>query len=127
MGLSTLIIREIPFNSVQFLIYEWLKGTDYNNHSKRSKWQNMLNGAIAGGVSAFITTPFDVAKTRLMTQYSKDELQYKSLIQTINLIRQSEGMMKLLSGWKLRVLYNSVGGMIFFGTYEFFSEKLIKA
>lgn len=67
IGLSTLISREIPFDATQFLLYEWLKGADYNPEVKRSQWRNMLNGAIAGGVSAFITTPIDVAKTRLMT------------------------------------------------------------
>ena len=32
---------------------------------------HLVHGAIAGAIASFLTTPIDVAKTRLMTQYGE--------------------------------------------------------
>ena len=110
-GIFTLIYREIPFDTIQMLIYEYLKGgRDLNVQT------SMLNGAFAGGVSAFITTPIDVVKTRLMTDGGKGV--YKSFSQSLKLIAAQDGIAKLWSGWHVRVFYTTIGGMMFFGTFE---------
>lgn len=57
-------MREIPFSSIQFPIYEKLKLFNGNDNYMKS----MMNGAIAGGIAAFLTTPCDVLKSKLMTQ-----------------------------------------------------------
>ena len=76
-GYLSFIMREIPFSSIQFPIYEVLKMTQIKLLAFRtSKSQaevelpgfiNALNGAIAGSFAGFTVTPFDVLKTRLMT------------------------------------------------------------
>lgn len=62
-GFTTIILREIPFSAIQFPIYENMKimiGNDgFVDHA--------VNGAIAGGTAAFLTTPCDVVKSKLMT------------------------------------------------------------
>lgn len=66
-GFGTTIMREIPFSFIQFPLWEYFK----------SNWSSVtglpitpvsvaLCGAVAGGIAAGITTPLDVAKTRIM-------------------------------------------------------------
>mmetsp|Transcript_23260 Transcript_23260/g.23013 ORF Transcript_23260/g.23013 Transcript_23260/m.23013 type:complete len:109 (+) Transcript_23260:254-580(+) len=104
-------------------IYEYLKGSDYGG-SDLSLYRHLINGAIAGGFAAFITTPIDVAKVRIQTD--KGNGKYKSFLQTIKLIYISEGLLALWSSWKIRVLYITVGGMMFFGTYETVKAEITK-
>ncbi|CAG9312785.1 unnamed protein product [Blepharisma stoltei] len=115
VGLLSLIYREIPFDAMQMIIYEYLKGSDYGG-SELSLYRHLINGAVAGGFSAFVTTPIDVAKVRIQTD--KGEGKYRSFLQTIKLIYKTEGLPALWSSWKIRVIYITVGGMMFFGTYE---------
>ena len=124
-GVGALISREIPFDGIQFVIYEFLKNVDYGTASTTvSMFSHFLHGALAGGVAAFVTTPIDVAKTRMMTQYSKEKIMYKSLPQTIGLVARSEGPLALFQGWTVRVLFTTVGGVMFFGTFEFVSPLI---
>jgi hypothetical protein len=53
IGVWTLISREIPFDTIQFLIYEFLKQADYGaGAGDISTFQHMIHGAIAGGIAA---------------------------------------------------------------------------
>nr|CAI5847228.1 unnamed protein product [Callosobruchus analis] len=68
-GFGSTIIREIPFSVIQFPILEYLKctyRTRYKNNIPLESWEVAVCGSIAGGFSAAVTTPLDVAKTRIM-------------------------------------------------------------
>ena len=81
-GYFTTLAREIPFSLIQFPLWEFLKkqlatatgqvlDTSYlppklNLQEAPKPWQASLCGAVAGGFSAAVTTPLDVAKTRIM-------------------------------------------------------------
>ena len=82
-GYFTTLAREIPFSLIQFPLWEFLKkqlatvtGQVLGIHSPPLQnldyqeapmpWQASLCGAVAGGFSAAVTTPLDVAKTRIM-------------------------------------------------------------
>lgn len=68
-GFGSTIIREIPFSFIQFPILEYLKSiyrTKFKNNIMLESWEVASCGAVAGGVAAAITTPLDVAKTRIM-------------------------------------------------------------
>jgi solute carrier family 25 S-adenosylmethionine transporter 26 len=114
VGVNSLILREIPFESVQFLTYEYLKHEDYGRTSEISCLEHLLHGGFAGGLAAFVTTPIDVAKTRVMVEGRSLRSTYKEILR----ILRNEGWRSLWKGWHLRVLLTTVGGMIFFGTYE---------
>lgn len=109
-GFTATIQREIPFSAIQFPIYERLKRHFGNEHEVGYK--KALCGSVAGGFTAFITTPLDVLKTRTMLCQSGGSNV------TIKDIWREGGMRGLFAGAIPRVLWISLGGFIFFGTYE---------
>jgi solute carrier family 25 S-adenosylmethionine transporter 26 len=124
-GYFVTVLREIPFGLIQYPLYEYCKSKfRENNINKELKMKEICkSGAIAGGISAFLTCPIDVAKTRIMTSGEKT-FDFKKFIPTIKEIYKHEGAGKLFSGVHIRVFYISVGGMIFFGTNEFLKSAL---
>ena len=76
-GFLVFVLREIPFCQLQYPIYELLNMTTVKFLASGSKipvaltdvpiYVNAVNGAIAGAIAGFLTTPLDVLKTRLMT------------------------------------------------------------
>lgn len=119
-GYFVTVGREIPFGIIQYPLFEFCKKKFKTNNSKDFNLSDIcLSGAIAGGVSAFLTCPIDVVKTRIMT-YSSDKDQYFSkFLPTFRTIYNEEGFGKLFSGVGIRVFYITIGGMIFFGTNEY--------
>lgn len=120
-GYGSLILRELPFDAMQFPLYEylkmrWARETGVTVNELRT-WQTSVCGSLAGGVSAAVTTPLDVVKTRLMTQ-AAGATKYKGIIHGLRTIAREEGPRALMSGVAPRVLWISVGGAVFFGAYE---------
>jgi solute carrier family 25 S-adenosylmethionine transporter 26 len=119
-GTNSLILREIPFESIQFLLYEYLKHEDYGGNESCILKQ-LVYGGLSGGFAAFITTPIDVVKTRMMV---KNKIGISTRDAVMEILRK-EGGAALWKGWQLRVLLTTVGGMIFFGTYEALFHQLL--
>lgn len=66
-GFSSTILREIPFSLIQFPIWEYLKANwTAGTGLELTAGAVAVCGACAGGVAAALTTPLDVAKTRIM-------------------------------------------------------------
>ncbi|ODV94125.1 hypothetical protein PACTADRAFT_51007 [Pachysolen tannophilus NRRL Y-2460] len=114
-GWNTTILREIPFTSIQYPLYEFLKKkwAFYEENNKISPLQGATCGSIAGGTAAALTTPLDVLKTRIMLH--KERIGLVAL--TKNLIKE-EGFKSLLNGMVPRILWISAGGFIYLGMYE---------
>lgn len=121
VGYGTTVAREIPFSFIQFPIYEFFKKT-------WSSWQgeetNPLQGATcgsaAGAIASALTTPLDVAKTRIMLEQPGEGgiKRYTGAMQTLALIKNEEGAAALFKGLVPRVTWITIGGFIFFGAYE---------
>merc|ERR1712029_1228813 len=63
----SIVLREIPFSLIQFPLWEALKRSWSRKQNKSvDPIQSAACGALAGGVSAGLTCPLDVAKTRIM-------------------------------------------------------------
>jgi len=114
-GLDSLILRELPFDAIQFLIYEHLRSEDSGLAS------HLLHGAVAGGCAAFLTCPIDVVKTRLMTQ---TQVEYSGVVNALGQIYRTEGVAGLWRGCGVRLLYTSLGGLLMFGTFEMLTPLL---
>lgn len=90
-------------------------------------------GAIAGGISAAITTPLDVVKTRIMLADKKDfDAKTLRALPMAKLVYKEGGFKgfvyylflnllffsRLFAGFTPRVVWITLGGYIFFGMYD---------
>lgn len=120
-GFGTTIAREIPFAFIQFPIYEGFKKTWASWQGKETNpLQGASCGSAAGAIAGAVTTPLDVAKTRIMLEQPKEgEIKkYSGTVQTLRIIAQEEGCLALYKGIAPRVTWITIGGFIFFGAYE---------
>lgn len=120
-GYFTTVAREIPFSFIQFPIYEAFKKTwSSMQGSETSPVQGAACGSAAGAIAGAITTPLDVAKTRIMLDGKEAGAakKYTGTIQTLRTIAAEEGSMALFNGITPRVTWITIGGFIFFGAYE---------
>ncbi|KAJ6487250.1 mitochondrial carrier domain-containing protein [Mycena vitilis] len=120
-GFGSTIMREIPFTSIQFPLYELLKSRLSNLTGRKPLYAHeaAVCGSIAGGVAAALTTPLDVLKTRVMLDMrdaTKEKLP--SLSARLRSIYVVEGMPALFAGVVPRTLWISAGGAVFLGVYE---------
>eukprot|EP01083_Nonionella_stella_P038830 105573_1 len=125
-GFMSTVLREVPFDMIQFIQYEVMK-TKYRRHygEKPSTAAVSVIGAIAGGVSALLTTPIDVVKTRLMTQntLSGSPRIYNGTVDCFRKLYAESGYSVFFRGSFQRTIYISLGGAIFFGVFDFVREN----
>ncbi|XP_076013028.1 mitochondrial S-adenosylmethionine carrier protein [Genypterus blacodes] len=116
-GYMSTVFREIPFSLVQFPLWEYLKTlwSRKQGHTVYS-WQSAVCGAFAGATAAFLTTPLDVAKTRIML--AKTGTSTVSIPLVLCEVWRSRGLTGLFAGSVPRMTGISVGGFIFLGAYE---------
>jgi solute carrier family 25 S-adenosylmethionine transporter 26 len=127
VGYGTTVMREIPFAFIQFPLYEGLKKAVASfQGSDSTPNQGAVCGSIAGAISSAVTTPLDVAKTRIMLEKPGpgETKKYTGTFQTLSTIQKEDGFLALYRGIVPRVGWITVGGFIFFGAYEW-SQKLL--
>ncbi|CAB4319823.1 unnamed protein product [Prunus armeniaca] len=116
-GYGSFLLRDLPFDAVQFCIYEQLQiGFKLAARRDLNDPEVAMIGAFAGAVTGAITTPLDVIKTRLMVQGSEN--QYRGIYDCVRTIMREEGSPALWKGIGPRVLWIGIGGSIFFGVLE---------
>ncbi|GKT51291.1 S-adenosylmethionine synthase [Colletotrichum spaethianum] len=147
-GYTALVARNLPFTAIQFPIFE---------HMRKMVWDSRMRGraageehglvetavvtgttaGTAGAFAAFITTPSDVVKTRMMlsagkansdsgrgsappqesSNAAKPKRSRGSLEVTRDVYRQN-GIRGLFRGGGLRAVWTAVGSGLYLGTYE---------
>lgn len=115
-GYWSMISREIPFTLIQFPLWEHLKSFS-SGDAPCSPLNSAIYGSFAGGTAAALTTPFDVAKTRIILMQSKG-VSENNPFKVVYSIGRNEGIQGLFAGIIPRVVWISVGGFIFLGAYE---------
>ncbi|CAG0883206.1 unnamed protein product [Cyprideis torosa] len=113
-GFGSTVFREIPFSAIQFPLWEALKVqvAHARGRNTASPAEAALCGTVAGGIASFLTTPFDVVKTRIML------LQGGGIYSTFLDVYRTRGVRGLFAGAVPRVTWISIGGFIFLGSYE---------
>lgn len=77
------------------------------------------SAAIAGSFAAVVTTPIDVAKTRIMLDTGADGVgKHLGVVNTMKQIVVKEGWKGLLKGAALRGAWTALGAGVYLGSYE---------
>ena len=115
-GYWSFLLRDLPFDAIEFAGYESLKQAwgSFADKKDVNGAEAAALGAIAGAFTGAVTTPLDVVKTRLMT--SPD--LYTGVAQCVRKTVAEEGAMALLKGVEPRVMWIGLGGGCFFSVLE---------
>ncbi|KAM8759289.1 mitochondrial S-adenosylmethionine carrier protein isoform 2-T2 [Rhynchonycteris naso] len=109
----------IPFSLVQFPLWEFLKAF-WSRRQERAvdSWQSAVCGAFAGALAAAITTPLDVAKTRIMLAKPGSSTASGNVLSALHGVWRTQGLPGLFAGVLPRMAAISLGGFIFLGVYD---------
>ena len=125
-GWSITIMREVPFTVIQFPLWEGLKSWSLSRSSSSGSGRRQVSagesavfGSIAGAIAAGVTTPLDVLKTRLMLAREKIPAT-----QMLGQILKESGPSAFFSGIGPRVMWISIGGAVFLGSYQWAINQL---
>ena len=125
-GYGSFLLRDLPFDAIEFVAYEQLKSAyeralRMRPGDQRRERANAAEvsaiGAAAGALTGVVTTPLDVLKTRLMTQGTVGG-KYSGVVDCARQIARDEGVGALFRGWEPRVLWIGLGGCVFFSALE---------
>lgn len=118
-GYWSTVLRDMPFSLIQFPIWEGFKKVwSLNIDRNILPMESAICGAFAGGISAAITTPLDVIKTRIMLSHKNECSSKLKILYVIQNVYREEGLRGIFAGISPRVMWITLGGFIFFGTYE---------
>ncbi|XP_066101997.1 mitochondrial S-adenosylmethionine carrier protein isoform X2 [Saccopteryx bilineata] len=109
----------IPFSLVQFPLWEFLKALwSWRQDRVLDSWQSAVCGAFAGGLAAAVTTPLDVAKTRIMLAKPGSSTASGNVLSALHGVWRTQGLPGLFAGVLPRMAAISLGGFIFLGAYD---------
>lgn len=117
-GYSATLLRNLPAGVLSYSSFEYLKAAVLikKNKSNLDPVESVFCGALAGAISASLTTPLDVVKTRLMTQIHGEI--YGGVIVTVKQILMEEGWVGFTRGMGPRVLHSACFSAIGYFAFE---------
>lgn len=126
----TQLAMNVPFQSIHFMVYESAQAR-FNSRRRYNPTSHVVSGALAGGVAAAVTTPFDVCKTLLNTQEKQERCPFNEknkpvvgLRQAVFRIYQCCGMRGYFQGLSARIVYQMPATAVSWSVYEFFKYML---
>ncbi|KAL0342428.1 UNVERIFIED_CONTAM: Mitochondrial magnesium exporter 1 [Sesamum calycinum] len=128
-GYWSTLARDVPFAGLMVTFYEAFKNmTQYakqnlfpnaNLHSN-SSFEGLLLGGLAGGLSAYLTTPLDVVKTRLQVQGIAT--RYNGWLDALYKIWLAEGVRGMFRGSIPRITWYIPASALTFMAVEFLRD-----
>ncbi|KAK9116467.1 hypothetical protein Sjap_015414 [Stephania japonica] len=128
-GYWSTVARDVPFAGFMVTFYEAFKDlTDYGKQRwlldadfhVNSSLEGLLLGGLAGGLSAYLTTPLDVIKTRLQIQGSV--IRYNGWLDAICKVWRDEGAKGMFRGSVPRVIWYIPASALTFMAVEFLRD-----
>lgn len=125
-GASACLARDVPFSAIYFPTYNHLKKDMFHESptKKLGILQLLSAGAIAGMPAAYLTTPFDVIKTRLQVETRKGETAYTGLTHAARTILKEEGATAFFKGGPARIMRSSPQFGFTLAAYEFLQRAI---
>lgn len=128
-GYWSTLARDVPFAGLMVTFYEAFKNmTQYGKqrifpnsefHSN-STFEGLLLGGLAGGLSAYLTTPLDVVKTRLQVQGATT--RYKGWLDVLYKVWHAEGVKGMFRGGVPRITWYIPASALTFMVVEFLRD-----
>jgi len=118
-GFGATLSRELAFTLVHMPLFEELKrlhSLGAEHHQGREGAMGMMCGGVAGAVAGAVTTPLDLAKTRLMLAPRGSKQQ--SVSSMLKVIHAEGGIRALFCGANLRTTYVGINSALCLGAYE---------
>lgn len=142
-GYQAVLARDVPYTMVEFGCFSKLKrmGRKALGREKLSAGEEWGLGGIAGGFTGFVTTPLDLAKTKLMTQVKIApsiagggavavgglvEGQYSGVLDVFAKVARKEGLPGLFRGGMARVVWLIPFTAVFFGVHGMSKRVLLQ-
>jgi solute carrier family 25 (mitochondrial S-adenosylmethionine transporter), member 26 len=131
-GYSALVARNLPFTAIQFPIFEYVRQKVWERRGGTSQAPGKLlvetgivtglSAASAGAFAAWITTPSDVVKTRMMLRAGEKQSARSSSVKGSLAVAQevyrTRGIRGLFRGGVFRSAWTALGSGLYLGTYE---------
>lgn len=125
-GYSATLLRNLPAGVLSYSSFEYLKAAVLSKTKKGhlEPIQSVCCGALAGAISASLTTPLDVVKTRLMTQVHGEAVNkvsavmYSGVAATVRQILKEEGWVGLTRGMAPRVIHSACFSALGYFAFE---------
>lgn len=118
-GYTALVARNLPFTALQFPLFEALRthlGKDAKEKGlMRTGWTSGVSAGTAGALAAWITTPSDVVKTRMMLAASGER---EGVGIVLRKIYAEKGVGGFFRGGVFRSVWTAVGSGLYLGTYD---------
>ncbi|XP_063989521.1 probable mitochondrial glutathione transporter SLC25A40 isoform X2 [Diachasmimorpha longicaudata] len=115
MGLSSTLLRDVPFSAIYWFNYETIKS--WFPSAQHTFTFNLAAGATAGSVAALITLPFDVVKTHRQIEMGNPERSGKTA-NVLKRIYQQNGIRGLYTGLIPRLVKVAPACAIMIATFE---------
>ncbi|KAJ0507101.1 putative mitochondrial carrier domain superfamily [Helianthus annuus] len=118
-GYSATLLRNLPAGVLSYSSFEYLKAAVLikSEQPNLEPFQSVCCGALAGAISASLTTPLDVVKTRLMTQIHSDKIAF-GVSETVKHILKEEGLVGFTRGMGPRVVHSACFSAIGYFAFE---------
>lgn len=130
-GFGPTLARDVPFAGLMIVFYEGLaqcvRSGEQTTNAKEftlTGFEDMVMGGVAGGISAFLTTPLDIIKTRLQVQGSTK--QYNGWRDAVRSIWMYEGFFGFWKGSLPRVMWYVPASAVTFMAWQALRNTFIK-